>query len=81
MLHSMNDQKQSLAERGTQVYYQLKSKLEKKYDPSDVVFIEPDSGKYFVGKTTIETLKMARKQFPRKKFFVAYVGKLAASLK
>ena len=69
------------SEKGRQWYYQLKPELEKKYHPDDVVLIETESGNYFIGKTTIEAYKSARRKYPKKKFFGAHVGQLASALK
>ena len=69
------------SEKARERYYQIKSELQKKYSPGDVVLIEPDSGDYFVGQTTIEAYKKAEKKYPRKTFFGAQVGRLAFQLK
>ena len=70
MLQPVSYSKSTLADRGMQLYFQLKSELDKKYNPDNVVFIEPDSGEYFVGETTMDTLKIARKRFPKKSFLL-----------
>lgn len=66
-----------IVKKGEKIYYQIKPKLEKKFDPSYYVTIEVNSGKYFVGKTSIEAIEKAKKAFPRKQFFMARVGRLA----
>lgn len=72
---------QKIVERGKEIYYRLKPSLKKKYKPSDYVSIEVESGDYFVGKSTLEALKKAKKEYPRKQFFIAQVGRIAGILK
>ena len=63
--------------KGEQKYFKLKSQLEKKYEANDYVVINPNTEKYFVGKTAVEAMKKARKKYPRGKLFLAQVGKKA----
>lgn len=72
---------QELTKKGRQIYYHLKPKLEKRFDPTSYVSIEVKSGDYFVGNNTIEALEKARKKYPRRKFFLAQIGRLAGLLK
>lgn len=76
----MVDQK-LIVEKGKDIYYRIKPRLEKKYQPGDFVTIEVGSGKFFVGKSSIEALRKAKKEFPRRQFFLAQVGKVAGALK
>lgn len=69
-----------IVKKGEKIYYQIKPKLEKKFDPSYYVTIEVNSGKYFVGKTSIEALHKAQKVFPKKQFFLAQVGRVTGLL-
>jgi hypothetical protein len=39
-----------------------------------IAVIEPDTGKYFLGKTLLEALKEARKQYPNKVFYSIRIG-------
>lgn len=39
-----------------------------------LVAIEPDSGDYFFGKTTLEALKEAREKYPEGFFYLVRVG-------
>lgn len=64
---------------GKKIYFKLKSRLEKKFNKSDYVSIETKSGKYFVGKTSVEALNKAQKEFPKKQFFLAQVGQPAGN--
>ncbi len=80
-MKELSTYEQNLTEKGRQIYYQLKPKLEKKFDPSSYVGIEVQSGDYFVGDNTIEALEKARKKYPRRKFFLAQIGRLAGLLK
>lgn len=73
--------KETLSQKGRQWYHRLRRELEKKYQLGDYVAIEPESGKYVVGKTTIETMEKSQKQYPKKKFFIAQVGRLAGLMK
>lgn len=70
----------TIVRKGEKIYYKIKPELEKEYDPSFYVTIEVDSGKYFVGKTSIEAINKAEKNFPNKIFFLAQVGRLAGRL-
>ena len=72
---------QKIVERGKEIYYRLKPSLKKKYKLSYYVSIEVESGDYFVGKNTLEALEKAKKQYPRKQFFLAQIGKMAGILK
>ena len=62
---------------GEKKYYQLNSLLDKKYEPSDYVVINPKTNKYFVGKTAVEAMKKARKEYPKGHLFLAQVGRKA----
>lgn len=66
-----------IVKKGEKIYYKIKPELEKKYDPSYYVTIEVNSGKYFVGKTSIQALHKAQKVFPHEQFLLARVGRLA----
>lgn len=68
----------SLAEKK---YYLLKPKLEKKYDPNDYVVINPRTGRYFVGKTSLEAMKKAREIYRKGKLFLAQVGRMSILMK
>lgn len=68
---------EELTEKGRGLYYKIKPKLEKLYQADDVVLIEVESGDYFVGDTTIEAYKEAKKKYPGKQFFIAQIGQLA----
>ena len=72
---------QKIIARGRGIYYRLKPSLEKKYKPNYYVSIEVESGDYFVGKNTLEALEKAKKQHPRKQFFLAQIGRIAGILK
>ena len=64
----------TLAEKGKEFYEKnLKALLEPQQN-GDFVAIEPESGQYFVGKTTIETMNKARQTLPEKKFYLTRVG-------
>lgn len=39
-----------------------------------IAVIEPDSGKYFLGKTLLEALKKAKEQYPNKIFYSVRIG-------
>ncbi|MDP1721849.1 MAG: hypothetical protein Q8L37_01435 [Candidatus Gottesmanbacteria bacterium] len=77
----MNISPREIVEKGKMIYYQIKSRLEKKYNLADYVSIEVNSGKYFVGKTPIESASKAKAKFPKKQFFIAQVGRVAGVLK
>lgn len=77
----MKTQQKVIIEKGKDIYYKIKPQLEKKYKPGFYVTIEVNTGKYFIGRTPIDALENARKEFPTKQFFLAQVGKLAGTLK
>jgi len=77
----INLQKQFIVEKGREIYYKIKPELKKKFDPGFYVTIEANSGKYFVGKTSIEAMDKARKYFPRRQFYMAQVGSATANMK
>lgn len=77
----MRNKNNYIIEKGKEIYFHIKKNLEKKYSPSEYVTIEVTSGKCFVGKTPIEAIKKAKKQFPHKQFFMAQVGRVAGALK
>ena len=64
----------SLAEKGREFYNQnLKSLLEPA-ENGKFVAIEPESGRYFVGKTTRETMDKAHREMPDNKFYLQRIG-------
>lgn len=73
--------KQKFTEKGKEIYYLIKPKLEKKHSPEDYVSIDIETGDYFVGKSGIEAIEKAQKKHPRKKFFLAQVGTMSGILK
>jgi len=77
----MINQQKYIIEKGKDIFYRIKSRLEKKYKPGQFVTIEVQSGKFFVGKTPIEALHKAKRVFPEKQFFLTQVGRLAGTLK
>lgn len=40
----------------------------------EIVAIDPESGKYFLGKTELDAYKKASKQLPNKKFVFKRIG-------
>lgn len=77
----MTDYQKIIVEKGKNIFYKIKPRLEKQCQPKDYVTIEVTSGKFFVGKTPIEALNKAKKKFPRKQFFLAQLGRVAGVLK
>jgi hypothetical protein len=51
--------------RGEYLYQKLRVKLEKKYI-GKVMAIDPDSGKYIIGKDELDTARKAQEKFPGK---------------
>ena len=67
-----------LADRAKQYYNEhLKSKLEISH-LNAFVAIEPDSGRYFFGKTLTEAAENARTVFPERQTYVLHIGHQAA---
>lgn len=77
----MVNQQKLIVEKGKNIFYKIKNRLEKKYQPGYFVTIEVNSGKYFVGKNPTEAINKAKKSFPRKQFFLSQVGRVAGMLK
>ena len=65
---------------GEEIYKKIAKKLRKDYPPYYYVAIETQTGKFFVGKDSIDVLKKARKEFPRRTFFGAHVGYMAGRI-
>lgn len=62
------------AQRGEAIYRQfLRDKLEPMHK-GEFVAIEPDSGDYFLGKTSLEAILKARQKHPDKVFHVIRIG-------
>ncbi|MBU1130085.1 hypothetical protein KKE45_02070 [Patescibacteria group bacterium] len=70
----------SITSKGKTIYYKILPILKKKYK-TGFVTIETDSEEFFVGTTPIEAINKAKKQFPRKQFFMAQIGKMSGLLK
>jgi hypothetical protein len=64
----------SLAEKGREFYNQNLKALLEPAENGKFVAIEPESGRYFVGKTTRETMDKAHREMPDKKFYLTRVG-------
>ncbi len=77
----INLDRQFIVEKGREIYYKIKPQLEKKHDPGNYVTIEVNSGRFFVGRNSIEAMDKAKKHFPRRQFFMARVGRITSNLK
>lgn len=73
--------KTSFVEKGKQIYYQLKPKLEKRFSPEDYVSIDIETGDYQIDRTDVGAILKSQKRHPGKKFFLAQVGRVAGMLK
>ncbi|MDA2919697.1 hypothetical protein MYX76_09445 [Desulfobacterota bacterium AH_259_B03_O07] len=63
-----------LAQEGETIYQsRLKKKLEVKHR-GEIIAIDVDSGKYFMGKTVLEAVEKGRQKYPNKLFHVIRVG-------
>lgn len=80
MSSTIDKKGKQIVAKGEKIYYKIKPDLEKKYNPDYYVTIEVKSGKYFVGKTSVEAMNKAEKKFPNKIFFLAQVGRLTGRL-
>lgn len=80
-MSTINLKPQFIVEKGREIYYRIKPELNKKYEPGYYVTIEVNSGKFFVGRTSIEAMDKAKKHFPRRQFFMANIGRLPSMLK
>lgn len=64
----------SIAEHGRKYYDEhLKEILELKHF-GEFVVIDPDSGKYFLGKTDVEAMKKGKAAIPDKILFLTRIG-------
>ena len=68
--------KEIIVRKGEKIYHAIKPELEKKYKSYYYVTIEVNSGRYFVGKTAVEAMDKAEKEFPDEMFLLAQVGSL-----
>lgn len=73
--------KQSKQDAGVKIYYTLQPELEKKFNPEDYVVIDPKTKAYYVGNTSVEAMKKARKVHPKGRLFLAQVGRMAGLMK
>lgn len=73
-------EKKQIIDKGTKIYFKIKPELEKKFEANYYVTIEVKTGKYFIGKTSVEAMNKASKKFPDDMFFMAQVGRLAGRL-
>jgi hypothetical protein len=80
-MKKITNTQESFVEKGKQIYYQLKPKLEKKYVPQDYVTIDVETGDYAVAETSLEAIKKLQQRHPKKIFFLAQVGQIAGMLK
>ncbi len=67
--------------KGKQILKKLQPELKKQYEVGDYVSIDVDTGKFFVGETSVKALEKAQKVFPQKQFFLAQVGRMTGLLK
>jgi len=65
--------KEELAARGKEVYSRIRAQLELEHK-GEIVAIEPESGEYFLGRTTIEAIDKAEEKYPDKVFYLVRVG-------
>lgn len=63
----------TVAQKGKEVYQKLIPQLEPVHT-GEFMAIEVESGEYFLGKTQIESLALAKKKFPTKIFYMVKVG-------
>lgn len=77
----MNNYQNLIVEKGKDIFYRIKSRLQKKYQPGNFITIEVNSGKFFVGKNPIEAINKAKRHFPKRQFFMAQLGRAAGILK
>jgi len=71
----------SIPSEGEKKFITLQPELERKYEPDDYVVIEPESGEYFVGETSVEAMKKGREKYPKGDLFLAQVGRMAGLMK
>ncbi len=64
----------TLAEKGREFYNQNLKALLEPAENGKFIAIEPESGHYFIGKTTRETLTLAESAMPDKMFYLQRIG-------
>ena len=70
-----------IGEKGREIFKKISEELERDYH-GKFVAIEVDSGNYFMGDTSIEADKKAKKKYPDKVFYLGRVGyRVAVSFK
>ena len=58
---------------GEKIYRRIKSRYEPKYN-GNVLAIEPQSEKVYMGKTPLEAMMRAKKSQPEKMFYITRIG-------
>ena len=81
IMRKITSAQESFAEKGRQIYYQLKPMLEKKYSLEDYVSIDVETGDYQIDETGVGAILKSKRQYPKKKFFLAQVGRIAGMFK
>jgi hypothetical protein len=66
-----------IGEKGRELFKKISEELERDYR-GKFVAIEVDSSDYFIGDTSIEADKKARKKYPDKVFYLGRIGYRAA---
>jgi len=66
-----------IGEKGHEIFKKISEELERDYH-GKFVAIEVDSGDYFIGDTSIEADKKAKKKYPDKVFYLGRIGYRAA---
>lgn len=64
---------EKIAKEGTAIYEQVKNQYDPKYR-GQYLAIEIESKKVYLGKTSIEALELAKKDFPTKVFYAVKIG-------
>ncbi len=62
-----------LAAAGEKIYRRIRSRYEPKYN-GEILAIEPQGAKVYLGKTPLEPMMRAKKDQPEKMFYIIRIG-------
>ena len=63
-----------IIKRGKEILRTITPTLESQRKKGEFVTIEIKSGKFFIGRSPIQAINKAKRQFPHEQFFIAQIG-------
>jgi len=68
-----NIDKESIAHKGEAIYQKIKAEMEANHK-GEFLAIDPESGGYYLGKTSLEAGLNGRKEHPNTVFYIIRIG-------